>query len=112
VPAPVIKKPSALTVRNLQGTWDLKTDAMPVDDDGFNKIPEIPKIDANTLTFAPTFVGMGPFTLAGNGLRITGDYTDVVQATLSDTGNPLMLIDGLDEDVETCVFTRRAGHVQ
>jgi len=82
---------------------------MPVDDDGFNKIPEILKIDANTLTFAPTFVGMGPFTLAGNALRITGDYTYVVQATLSDTGNTLMLIDEIGDDVETCVFTRRAG---
>ena len=86
--ASVIKKPNALTVRKLQDSYDLNTDAMPVGDDGFNMIPEILEIDANTLTFAPTFVGMGPFTLARN---------------------TLMLIDGIGEDVETCVFTRRAG---
>lgn len=103
------KKPDALTVGNLQGIYDLNTDAMPVDDDGFNLISEILEIDGNTLTFAPTFVGMGPFTLAGNTLTITGSYTDVVQATLSDTGNTLTLIDEIGEDIETFVFTRRAG---
>lgn len=46
-----------LTVANLQGTYDLNTDAMPADlaGDGFNMISEMLEIDANTLTFAPIF---------------------------------------------------------
>ena len=108
------ENPNALTVPNLQGTYDLNTDAMPGDlagDGGFNMISEMLEIDANTLTFAPTFAGMGPFTLAGNTLTITDSdgNMDVVQATLSDTGNILTLIDEIGEDVQTFVFNRRDG---
>ena len=108
------KSPNALTDADLQGTYDLNTDAMTVDlagDGGFNMISETLEIDANTLTFAPTFAGMGSFTLTGNRLVITDSHgnTDVVQATLSDTGNTLTLIDEIDKDVETFVFTRRDG---
>ena len=66
----MIKKPNVLTVGNLQGTYDLNTDAMPVNVDSFNMISEILEIDANTLTFASKFVGMGSFTLAGNTLTL------------------------------------------
>ena len=108
------KNPTGLTVANLQGTYDLHTDAMPSDltgDDGFNMISEMLRIDANILTFAPTLAGMGPFALAGNTLTITdsnGD-TEVLQATLSDTGNTLTLIDEIAENLETFVFNRRDG---
>ena len=67
---------NGLTVANLQGIYDLNTDAMPSDltgDDGFNMIWETLTIDANALTFAPTFAGMGPFTLAGESDPISLD---------------------------------------
>ena len=107
------KNPDALSVANLQGTYDLNTDAMPVHltGGGFSMISETLEIDTNTLTFSPTFAGMGSFTLAGNTLTVAdrNGNTDVVQATLSDTGNMLALIDEIDKDVETFVFTRRDG---
>ena len=100
------------TAANLQGIYDLNTDAMPSDpagNDGFNMISEMLEIDANTLTFAPTFAGMGPFTLAGNTLTVThsNGYADVIQATLRDTGNTLTLIDEINDDLETFVFIRQ-----
>lgn len=103
--------PNALTVANLQGTYDLHTDAMPGDlagDDEFNVISGMLEIDANTLTFTLTFAGMGPFTLAGTTLTVTdGDgNTEDLHVTLSDTGNTLTII---PEDDETFVFTRRDG---
>lgn len=106
------ENPKAFTVANLQGSYDLNTDAMPSNpagDDGFNMISEMLDIDANTLTFAPTFAGMGPFTLTGRTLTVTrsNGYADVIQATFHDTGNTLTLIDEINEDVETFVFIRR-----
>ena len=106
------ENPKAFTVANLQGSYDLNTDAMPSNpagDDGFNMISEMLDIDANTLTFAPTFAGMGPFTLTGRTLTVTrsNGYADVIQATSHDTGNTLTLIDEINEDVETFVFIRR-----
>ena len=102
-----------LTVANLQGTYDLNTDAMPADlaGDGFNMISEMLEIDANTLTFAPIFAGTGPFTLAGNTLNVThtNGYVDVIQVTLSDSGNALTLVDEINDDDETFVFIRRDG---
>ena len=108
------KNSNGLTVANLQGIYDLNTDAMPSDltgDDGFNMIWETLTIDANALTFAPTFAGMGPFTLAGNALTITDSdgNTEVLQATLSDGGYTLTLIDEIGNNLETFVFTRRDG---
>jgi len=108
------KNPNAPTVANLQGTYDLNTDAMPgglAGHDGFKMISEMLEIDANALTFAPIFAGMGPFTLAGNTLTITdsNSNTDIIEATLSDTGNTLTLIDEIDNGLETFVYTRRDG---
>ena len=106
--------PNALTVADLQGVYDLNMDAMPVDPaggHGFSMVSEALRIEADTLTFAPTFEGTGRFTLAGNTLTVTdsGGNTDVVRATLSDTGNRLTLVDQIGMDVETFVFTRRDG---
>ena len=106
--------PNALTVANLQGSYDLNSDALPADlagGDGFSMIAEMLKIDANTLTFAPTFAGMGAFTLAGNTLTITDSNgnTDIVQASLNDTGNMLTLVDEIGGHAEIFVFTRRDG---
>ncbi len=103
-----------LTVAALQGTYDLNTGDMPGDlsgDDGFNMISEMVEIDANTLTFAPTFAGRGPFTLVGNTLTVTDSHgnIDVHQVTLSDAGNTLTVLDEIDGDVETFVLTRRDG---
>ena len=72
------ENPKAFTVANLQGSYDLNTDAMPSNpagDDGFNMISEMLDIDANTLTFAPTFAGMGPFTLTGRTLTAVFSVT-------------------------------------
>ena len=108
--------PNALTVADLQGTYDLNpgASALPGDlvgDHGLKMISEVAEIDANTLTFAPTFAGKGPFTLAGNTLTVTDSNgnTEDVQVTLSDTGNMLTVIDEIDKDVTTFVFTRRDG---
>ena len=82
-----------------------------VGDHGFNMISETLVIDANTLTFAPTFAGMGSFTLAVNTLTITDSNgnTEDLQATFSDTGNVLTVLDEIGKDVETFVLTRRDG---
>ncbi|MDH3602009.1 MAG: hypothetical protein OEU26_20550, partial [Candidatus Tectomicrobia bacterium] len=105
---------NALTVADIQGTYDLNTGDMPGDlagDHGFHMISEMLEIDANTLTFAPTFVGMGPFTLAGNTLTVTDSHgnTDAHQVTLSDTGNMLTVIDEIHGELKTFMFTRRDG---
>ena len=104
----------SFTVASLQGTYNLKTDAVPADlvgDDGFRMISETLEISADTLTFAPTFSGTGPFALSGNLLTITDGQgnSEVLQATLSDTGNTLKLVDEIDQVVETMVFTRRGA---
>ena len=108
------KTAKAFTVATLQGIYDLNTHSMPADlasGDGFSMISEMLEIDATTLTFAPTFAGTGPFTLAENTLTITDGYgnTEVLQTTFSDTGNTLTLVDKTDRDVETFVFTKLDG---
>ena len=105
---------SALTAAEIQGTYDLKTDAMTTDQasgDAFRMIGERVEIRAATLTFAPTFEGVGPFTLAGNTLTVThgNGYADVIQASFDDTGNTLTLVDEIGQDLETFVFVRRSG---
>ena len=105
---------SALTAAELQGTYDLKTEALSADQDGddaFRMIAERLEIGADTLTFAPTFEGMDPFTLAGNTLTVThgNGHADVIQASFDDTGNTLTLVDEIGRDVETFVFVRRSG---
>ena len=104
--------PNALTIGNLQGTYALNTDSLPGDlagDDGFKMISEMLEIEANTLTFAPVFAGTGPFSLTGNTLTITDgeDNIDIIQATFSDAGNKLTLVDEINNDIETFVFIRR-----
>gem|GEM_PF-4889678 len=98
----------------MQGTYDLQIDAAPSDltgDDGFNLVAEILEIDARTLTFAPTFAGMGPFSLVGNTLTITdaNGQTEVLQATFAGNGNLLTLVDDIDGKAETFVYIRRDG---
>ena len=105
---------SALTAAEIQGTYDLKTYAMTTDqagDDAFTMIGERLEIGAATLTFAPTFEGTGPFTLAGSTLTVThgNGYADVIQASFDDTGNTLTLVDEIGQDLETFVFVRRSG---
>lgn len=105
---------SAPTAAQLQGMYDLKTDAMTADQaggDAFSMIDERLEIGAATLTFAPTFEGMGLFTLAGNTLTVThgNGYADVIQASFDDTGNTLTLVDEIGQDLETFVFVRRSG---
>lgn len=105
---------NTLTVDELQGIYALNTEAMPADPsggDGFAMVSEMLEIDAKTLTFAPTFAGRGPFSLVGNTLTagFDGGMTDVVQASLSDDGNVLTLVDEVFGSLETFVYRRRDG---
>ena len=105
---------SALTAAEIRGTYVLKTYAMATDQaggDAFSMIGERLEIGAATLTFAPTFEGVGPFTLAGNTLTVThrNGYADAIQASFDDTGNTLTLVDEIGQDLETFVFVRRSG---
>ena len=103
-----------LTVSELQGTYDLKTYEMRSDragDGAFDMISERLEISADTLTFAPTFRGTGPFALAGDTLTVThgNGQEDVIQASFRDTGTTLTLVDEIGKDVATFVFVRRSG---
>lgn len=104
--------PDALTLSGLQGLYDLKTDAMPAGHGGgFTLISEVLEIDADALTFAPTYAGAGEYSLSGNTLTIVdgSGFVDVVEAMLSDGGNVLTLVDDIYGTLETFVFTRRSG---
>jgi len=106
--------PDALTIANLQGTYDLNMNAVaanPQNDGGFAMISEVLEIDGNTTVFSPTFAGARPYTLSGDTLTLTGSdgYADVIQATFGNGGSRLTLVDNIEGVAETFVFNRKAG---
>ena len=108
------RKTSALTVANLLGTYELKTDRRPADSDSdtaFHMISERLEIGAESLTFAPTFAGEGHFTLADGNLTVTfqNGFEDVIQASLANSGNTLTLVDEIGDSVAVFVFERSNG---